>query len=150
MHGLTLRRASAADAGVLALLCQQHAAYERLPYQADGHAGRLAQALDGARLHAWLLEGDDAALGYAAVTLDIATLSGQPFAHLDCLYLVPAARAQGWGERLMAAVRSFAIEHGCAELQWQTPDWNVQAIRFYDRSGARRLSKQRFILSLPF
>lgn len=143
-----VRPALPADAAALAPLCAAHAAYERLPYRAAGHAERLRAALASGLVHAWLLEQAGSAVGYASVTLDFATLSGQHFAHLDCLYLAPAARSQGGGRALMQAVQAFARAQGCATLQWQTPEWNVEAIRFYARLGATASTKQRYTLTL--
>lgn len=136
------------DADTLANLCAAHAAYERISYSAEGHAQRLHAALASRQLHAWLLENDGLAKGYASVTLDFATLSGLPYAHMDCLYLAPSARSQGGGRALMQAVQVFAAAQGCAELQWQTPQWNHNAARFYDRTGASASAKQRYMLPI--
>ena len=143
-----VRVAVPADAAVLAPLCAAHAAFERFPYRAAGHVQRLHVALSNGCLHVWLLEKDGLAVGYASVTLDFATLSGQRFAHLDCLYLAPATRGHGGGQALVRAVQAFATEQGCTELQWQTPDWNHDAMRFYARLGARGSAKQRYTLNL--
>lgn len=143
-----VRAAAPADAATLAPLCAAHAAYERLPYRAVGHVQRLQVALSNGQLHVWLLEKDGLAVGYASVTLDFSTLSGVRFAHLDCLYLAPAARGQGGGQELMRKVREFATDQGCSELQWQTPDWNHDAMRFYARLGAMASAKQRYTLNL--
>lgn len=143
-----VRPARAGDAQALAALCRAHAAFEELPYQADGHASRLAQALEIARLHAWVAERDGDIVGYASATLDFSTLCARTFVHLDCLYLAPQARNCGLGSALMAAVAEFGRRQGCHEMQWQTPAWNAAALRFYDRSGARRLDKQRYTLPL--
>ncbi|MDD5031246.1 MAG: GNAT family N-acetyltransferase [Rhodoferax sp.] len=136
------------DAEVLVALCADHAAFERLPYKSVGHAERLQKALAIGLVWAWLLEQDGRAVGYASVTLDFATLSAQRFAHLDCLYLAPAARGQGGGQALMQVVQDFARKQGCRTLQWQTPDWNHAAMRFYARLGATALAKRRFTLAL--
>ena len=146
--GWAVRPARAADAPALATLCAAHAAYEGIPHDAGGHAERLADALGAGRLRAWLgwLRGD--AVGYASATPDFATLTARPFLHLDCLYLEPAARGQGLGAELLAAVTAQARALGCTQLQWQTPVWNADAIRFYDRLGATRLVKQRYTLAL--
>lgn len=147
---MLVRAALPSDATTLAPLCADHATYERLPYSADGHAQRLYAALASGHLHAWLLmdgEGGNA-VGYASATLDFATLSGQRFAHMDCLYLAPTARGQGGGQLLVQAVLAFARGQGCRTLQWQTPDWNVDAIRFYARLGATASPKQRYTLAL--
>lgn len=145
-----LGAAGPSDAPALAALCREHAAYERLaPCDDAGFEARLAAALAAQRLHAWLVWRDGQALGYASLTLDFATLSARPFAHLDCLYLRPAARGQGLGAKLLRQAQDFAAALGCAELQWQTPAWNEGAQRFYRRAGATVLDKKRFVLALP-
>lgn len=151
----SVRAAVAADVDALVPLCAAHAAYERLPYSAAGHAECLRVALASGQLHAWLLvvgQGDRAvlgnAVGYASATLDFSTLSGQRFAHLDCLYLAPDARGQGGGQLLVQAVQALARAQGCTTLQWQTPDWNADAMRFYARLGATACAKQRYTLVL--
>lgn len=143
-----VRPARAGDAEALAALCRAHATFEKLPYQADGHANRLAQALENAQLHAWVAERNGEIVGYASATLDFSTLCARTFIHLDCLYLSPQARNCGLGSALMAAVAEFGRSQGCSNMQWQTPAWNEAALRFYDRSGALRLSKQRYTLPL--
>ena len=146
--GARVRPAHAGDAQALAALCRAHAAFEELPYVADGHASRLAQALEDARLHAWVAERDGDIVGYASATLDFSTLCARTFVHLDCLYLDPLARNRALGHALMAAVAEFGRRQGCRDMQWQTPAWNEAALRFYDRTGARRLGKQRYTLPL--
>ncbi len=146
-----LGTAGPGDAPALATLCREHAAYERLATCVDdvGFEARLAAALAARRLHTWLAWREGQALGYVSLTLDFATLGAQPFAHMDCLYLRPAARGQGLGARLLRQALDFAAAQGCAELQWQTPDWNEGAQRFYLRAGATALDKKRFVLALP-
>jgi GNAT superfamily N-acetyltransferase len=147
-QAMQVRTALPEDTHALASLCAAHANYERIPYCANGHADRLQDALASGLLHAWLLEQRDAVVGYASVTLDFATLGARRFAHLDCLYLEPAARGQGGGQALMRAVQAFAHAQGCTELQWQTPAWNHSAIRFYERLGVAGAAKQRYVLML--
>lgn len=143
-----VRSAEPADALALAPLCAAHAAHERLTYNEAGHAERLGAALASGQLRAWLLEQGASAVGYASLTLDFSTLSGQRFAHLDCLYLEPAARNQGGGLALMHVVQAYARQQGCTTLQWQTPEWNLAAMRFYARLNASALVKQRYSLLL--
>jgi len=143
--GVNVRVAVPQDAPALAQLCQAHAAFEHIDYRPAGHAQRLAQALQAGRVRAWLAERDGLPLGYASVTLDFATLDARPFAHLDCLYLAPDARGLGLGRALMEVVRQFAQAQGCINLQWQTPAWNQPAIDFYDKTGARKADKQRYV-----
>lgn len=145
---LSVRAAQPEDAQALAGLCGAHAAYEGLDYQAVGHAQRLQAALQNGQLHIWLALQGETPVGYVSVTLDFATLSAQPYLHMDCLYLAPEARGQGRGYALMQVAQAFGKTQGCATMQWQTPHWNQAALQFYDRIGAMGLGKQRYTLAL--
>ncbi|MDT9695245.1 hypothetical protein [Streptomyces sp. P17] len=39
-----------------------------------------------------------------------------------------------------------ARARGLGQVQWQTPPWNTDAIRFSDRLGARAQEKRRYLL----
>lgn len=56
--------------------------------------------------------------------------------HLDCLYLDPPFRGRGLGSRLIAQAATGARHHGLTAVRWQTPSWNTDAIRLYERLGA--------------
>lgn len=135
-----------ADLPALVALCEAHADYERAGPVAADLAERLHPALFGPepRLGCLVLAGPDGELaGYATFTRDFSTWSGAEYTHLDCLYLTPAHRGRGWGHLLLEAVVAAA---GGGELQWQTPEWNTGAQRFYERLGARPATKIRYTL----
>ena len=139
-----IREPAPGELSALAELCAAHAAYERAgPVPAD-LAERLHAALSGPRprLGCLVLATPDGALaGYATFTRDFATWSGAEYTHLDCLYLRDEWRGHGWGRLLFEAV---AARVGGGELQWQTPDWNTAAQRFYDRLGGHGSPKVRY------
>jgi GNAT superfamily N-acetyltransferase len=157
-----VRRAVPDDAPALARLGEAHAAFEGIAVRASlaSRVQGLEKALLQQRLFAWLVlrpisaavssrpEDLPAAQGYASLTLDFSTLEAERFAHLDCLYLNEILRGQGWGQVLLKRACSFARAQGCRQLQWQTPEWNEAASRFYRRHGAQELVKRRFILAL--
>jgi GNAT superfamily N-acetyltransferase len=142
-----IRRAAAPDAALLWRLCVEHAAYERLEH--PGGVDELAWALGtGSVLHAWIAMQDGAALGYASATLDFSTLDGATYLHMDCLFVRDGWRGLGIGRLLWQAVHAFAGERGCRNMQWQTPQWNADAARFYRRLGASEMIKRRYVLPL--
>lgn len=143
-----IRRASGPDAVTVAGLAAEHADYERSSARPDVHA--LAAALDAAspRLRVWIAEAGGYLVGYAAVTEDFSTWRAQAFLHLDCLFVRAAHRGCGIGAELFRQVRSHAHERGIAALEWQTPSWNADAIRFYERMGGAHALKARFTLNL--
>ncbi|MEV1128784.1 GNAT family N-acetyltransferase [Agromyces sp. NPDC049794] len=130
-------------------LVQAHIDYERsstvMPADWSITVGQLIAAGDLVIVVAWL---GASAVGYASVTTDVATWSGRRFAHLDCLFVAERYRGANIGRLLVDAVAEHVRSLGLQELQWQTPDWNTGAIRFYERLGATHRPKARFALTL--
>lgn len=145
-----IRRARLGDLDGVVGLCAEHARYERAEYDAAGKAERLASALFGAapRLHAWVAALDGALIGYATATAEFSTWRAAEYLHLDCLYVRDGQRGAGVGAALLGAVMQFAREHGYPQVQWQTPQWNGDAARFYRRQGATDQAKLRFVLDV--
>lgn len=135
-------------------LMREHIAYEKSDLRPEGLAERLHPLLFGpdrqARL--WILVAADPAgqlVGYAACATEFAFWEARDYLHMDCLYLAEGARGHGLGTLLMSAVSDLARDLDLAEVQWQTPDWNEGAIRFYDRLGAGAKAKRRYSLPVP-
>jgi GNAT superfamily N-acetyltransferase len=145
-----IRRAIAEDAEVLQALCAEHADYECADRPIRAQRDALMRALSGAppRLFAWVAECDGSVEGYASASFEFSTWDCGEYLHLDCVFLREKVRRRGLGKALIEAVRAFASEQGCAQLQWQTPHWNVGAARFYRRIGGRSSQKLRFLLDI--
>ena len=148
MPSVTIRAARPDDLDALVRLCADHAAYERAAYDPEGKAQKLGALLfePAPRLACVVAERDRQPVGFATWTAQVATWSADRYAYLDCLYLDEAARGAGTGRRLVARVASDARAAGCRRLEWQTPAFNVRAVRFYGRLGATRADKVRFFL----
>jgi GNAT superfamily N-acetyltransferase len=147
-HIDTVRPATSADLPALAALCAAHAAYEQAAPVPDDLAARLEPALFSTPPQAWCLlacRGGEP-VGYASYSLEFSTWNANHYVHLDCLFVHERHRGGGLGRRLLDAVSLAAAGLGAGEVQWQTPEWNVDAIRFYGRTGAQRRSKVRFVL----
>jgi GNAT superfamily N-acetyltransferase len=89
-------------------------------------------------------EADGAIAGYATCTRDFSTWRAAEYLHMDCLYVAPGFRNAGIGGEMMRALSRHAGALGCATVEWQTPAWNADAVRFYERLGAEATEKMRF------
>jgi GNAT superfamily N-acetyltransferase len=144
-----IREAEPADILQLLPLIAAHAEYEKAAFIPDGKAERLADALFlSKRLHGLVVEQGSELIGYATYTFDYSTWDAAEFMYLDCLFLVEKARGQKIGEQIINLLKEIAIACGCVNIQWQTPDFNEPAIRFYKRNLAKGLNKVRFTLNL--
>jgi GNAT superfamily N-acetyltransferase len=146
---VAVRPATAADVPQLAALCREHAHFEGAAIAQDLEPRLHEMLFSGAScLSAWVVPDQHGGTihGYATASCEASTWRGARFLHLDCLYLSPQCRGQGLGRRLLDAVRQHAAAQGIGWLEWQTPAWNENAIRFYQHYGASALPKLRFSL----
>jgi GNAT superfamily N-acetyltransferase len=145
-----IRPVERSDVGALVDLCSEHAQYERAPYDPHGKQEQLTAALFGEApvVAAWVAEIEAGLVGYATATIEFSTWSCQKYAHMDCLFVRDGMRGQGVGARLLNQVLEYARCAGLHHAQWQTPNWNAGAARFYIRAGAIPAEKLRFVIDL--
>ena len=146
-----VRPARPEDLPHIAALAAEHAAYEKASPPPADLDRRLERLLFGPatppRLSCFVAELDGGApIGYASCAPEVSTWDGVEYLHMDCLFLRDGHRGLGIGPLLMRAVVDEARARGLAQVQWQTPPWNTDAIRFYDRLGAAAKEKRRYFL----
>ena len=64
---------------------------------------------------------------------------------MNDLFIAPEARGSGLADRLIAACRERAAEHGAGELAWQTAKDNHRAQAVYERVGGQPLGVARLL-----
>lgn len=131
-------------------MCASHAAYEQASYSETGKEKKLKDAIFRERpdLYCWVIDADQPVVGYFTYTFDYSTWGACRFLYLDCLYIEPEYRGHGIGAEIFKKLQAIAKENDCSVLQWQTPDFNERAIRFYRRMGATGKNKVRFFKHL--
>jgi len=143
-----VRNALLTDVAPLLDLIRQHAAFE----QTTAHVSEddIALVLDAREppTHLIVAEERGELIGYAALSFDFALWSASRFAYLDCLFVCATARGRGVGKLLFEHACRVADEAGAQRIEWQTPTWNVDAIRFYEREGGIGQIKMRFSKNL--
>ena len=145
-----IRPAQSEDLEHLIILCEKHAHFERADYKSKGKSEALAKALFGENpaLYCLVAESQESLIGYATYMVQFSTWDAQPYLYLDCLYLEKSARGKGLGKMFMERIKAEAKRLGCRLIQWQTPDFNQNAIAFYQNLGAEAKSKLRFFWSV--
>jgi GNAT superfamily N-acetyltransferase len=137
------------DVDQLVILCAKHAAHEQVYFNPEGKASRLTKALSSKHpsLHCWVVVVKGQVAGYTSFTFDFSTWDANYYLHLDCIYLEEQIRGLGIGREILKRLLEIARQTKCVNLQWQTPVFNEQAIRFYEQVGATSLTKNRFFIS---
>ena len=131
-------------------LCQKHADYEKASFDPIGKEEKLKNALfdNQPKLYCLVVEANKTIVGYATYTIDFSTWDAASFMYMDCLYLEEEVRGFGIGEALIEKLKQIAITKNCINIQWQTPEFNERAIKFYHRIGGTGKDKVRFFLEL--
>ncbi len=92
---------------------------------------------------------DGEATGFATVYWTWQTLNAARLAVMNDLFVTPDARGSGLADRLIAACRERAAEHGAGELAWQTAKDNHRAQAVYERVGGHRSEWLDYSLAVP-
>ena len=87
-------------------------------------------------------------LGYVSFTFDYSTWEAAKFLYMYCLFIRLECRSIGIGGEIMTRLNKLAKKMKCANAQWQTPQFNTRAIKFYNRIGAVGKKKVRFTFPL--
>lgn len=147
---IVIRPVRPSDLDVLIDLIADHAAFERATVDRIYLCEALPQHVFGEAPRAviWVAVSGRDIVGYLSASIEFSTWKAAEYLHMDCLYLTPECRGKGAGRMLIDAAVLYAHARGLGWMEWQTPDWNTDAIWFYARSGAVAKSKVRFSLAV--
>lgn len=146
----SIRNCEIADLPKLVMLCQKHAEFEKANYSPERKEENLKKALFGEdpQLFCLVVATKQTIVGYASYTFDFSTWDASTFLYMDCLFLEEETRGFGIGEMLIEKLKEIGTQKNCVNIQWQTPQFNERAIKFYNRLGAKGKDKVRFTLTL--
>jgi GNAT superfamily N-acetyltransferase len=136
---LVIRPGEKADVSVIAHLIRELSRFEKLEHEVTMTEELLAENLFGPHRYAETLIAEDegSPIGFALFFHTFSTFLGKPGLYLEDLFVVPEQRSHGVGRALLKELARVALERGCGRLEWAVLNWNREAVKFYDRLGAR-------------
>ena len=136
---LGLRFAAEGDAALLLDFIRQLAEYEKLAHEVVADEAALRETLFSGRRAAEVVLAfwENEPAGFALFFHNYSTFLARPGRYLEDLFVVPRLRGKGIGQILLRTLARIAVERGCGRFEWSVLDWNVDAIRFYERLGAK-------------
>lgn len=143
---MSLRRATAEDAGTLMPLMRAY-------HEFEGIGATDAERLDTIRPllggdddlgMVWLIEAAGGAVGYIALCFGYSIEFGGRDAFVDEFFIVEAERGRGLGREALELVKSKAAEAGVRVLHLEVARTNTAAKTFYGKAGFQ--SRERFHL----
>jgi GNAT superfamily N-acetyltransferase len=133
-----VRAAEPRDIDAIVRLIRGLAEFEKLTHLLRVTPETLAPHLFGPRpaAEALVAERHGTVVGFALFFTNFSTFLAQPGLYLEG----PVRRAGGARPRrrqvAARALARLAVARGCGRFEWSVLDWNVDAIRFYERMGA--------------
>jgi GNAT superfamily N-acetyltransferase len=142
---IVIRKATAADAGLILAFIRALAEFERAPDAVTAtEDGLLRDGFGPNPFYTCLIaEYCGRPAGFAFYFFNYSTWMGRPGIYLEDLFVHPEFRGLGIGKALLTKVAENAVENGCTRMQWEVLDWNTPAIDFYRAMGADFLDEWR-------
>ncbi|TMG25814.1 MAG: GNAT family N-acetyltransferase [Chloroflexi bacterium] len=136
---ISIRPATPNDVPTVAFLIRALSQYEKLEHEVTMTEDRLRATMFGPRPYAEALLAEDAGkpVGFALFFHNYSTFLAQPGLYLEDLYVPESHRGKGIGKSLLVQLAKIAVERNCGRLEWAVLDWNVDAIGFYEKLGAK-------------
>ncbi|HEU4628007.1 MAG TPA: GNAT family N-acetyltransferase [Steroidobacteraceae bacterium] len=140
---ITIRPAEEHEVPTVLAFVRELAEYERLSNEVIATEDDMREALFGTRPYAEVVFAcvDGEPVGFALFCYNFSTFLAKPGIHLEDLFVRPAYRGRGIGQRLLTWLARETIKRGCGRLEWAVLDWNEPSIRFYESLGARALKE---------
>ena len=141
----TLRAAEPRDVPAIVGLIRELADFEKLTHLVEVTPQSLHPQLFGERpaAESVVAEREGAVIGFALFFTNFSTFLGKPGLYLEDLYVQPAHRGSGVGRALLTHLAALANARGYGRFEWSVLDWNVDAIRFYEKMGATLMPEWR-------
>ena len=138
MNPFSIRPATPDDVPVIRDLIRQLAVYEKLEHMVAGSDAMLDDALFSARpaCECVIAEESGLPIGFALYFTTFSTFLCKPGLYLEDLFVVPAARGNGYGKALLKHLAGLAKARDCGRFEWRVLDWNEPSIQFYKSIGA--------------
>ena len=136
---ISIRPARPNDVPTVASLIRALSQYEKLEHEVTMTEDKLRASMFGPRPYAeaLLAEEDGKPVGFALFFHNYSTFLAQPGLYLEDLYVLESHRGKGIGKAMLVRLAKIAVERNCGRMEWAVLDWNVDAIGFYEKLGAK-------------
>lgn len=139
---IVVRKAGADDAENILRLVRELAEFEKLDPPDDEACYRLIRDAFGDKplYYPLLAEINGKCAGYAFYFFTYSSFLAKPTLYLEDIYISRDLRNRGIGRAVFNELKRIAAEMNCGRMEWVVLDWNINAIRFYEREGAEELT----------
>lgn len=143
---ITIRKAKKEDMSRVHELIMELAIYEKLPQEVEINLSDLVNDGFGEKplFHCFVAEINSTVEGMAIIYNRYSTWKGKTV-HLEDLIVTKNMRNKGIGSLLLDKVILFGKEMSVKRISWEVINWNKEAIKFYERKGAKLIDDWNII-----
>lgn len=139
---IKIKKAKKADFDKILVLIRELASYEKLDAPDDIAARRLYKDTFGKKpfLNMLVAKEGKEILGYAIYFHSYSSFLAKRTMFLEDIFITQSRRNSGIGKMFFDVLLEIANDQGCGRVEWSVLDWNIDAIAFYNKIGAKPLS----------
>jgi|TARA_R100000479_G_scaffold28896_1_gene11252 GNAT superfamily N-acetyltransferase len=144
-----IRKSTKEDMPAVLYLIKELADYEKMEHEVEITSEDLIKEGFGKDplFDCFIAEkADGEVVGMALIYFRFSTWKGKTL-HLEDLMVKKEYRGEGLGIALYSEVIKFGASHGVKRIEWIVLDWNKNAIKFYEDTGAS-LQKQWYTVQM--
>lgn len=140
---LKIRKANKSDSAGIINLIVELAIFEKLvPPDKKAQTRLIKHAFSSKPLFEILIALDDKTpIGYAFYFYTYSTFLAKQTMFLEDIFVSERYRSKGVGKKLFDELISKAKKNNCGRLDFTVLNWNKEAMKFYDRLGAKALKE---------
>lgn len=144
-NAISIRPAIPSDATLIFAFVKELAAFEHLSHEVEATEAGLASAMfsDRPRVFGDIAEYNGVSAGFSLWFYTFSSFRGRHGIWIEDLYVRENFRGKGIGGALLHKIARRCAEEKLGRLEWSVLDWNKNAIRFYESTGARLKSEWR-------
>lgn len=141
-NAIKIKKAKKKDFNKILELIRELAIFEKLEGPNDMAARRLFNDTFGKKPLINMLVAKDGKeiIGYAIYFESYSSFIARKTLFLEDIYITQSRRNTGVGKLFFDKLIEIANKRGCGRLEWAVLDWNINAIAFYNKIGAKPLS----------
>jgi GNAT superfamily N-acetyltransferase len=138
---VNIRKAKKSDFKDILNLITELAKFEKLPLPDESAKKRLHKHGFGKKrlFNIFVAESNDAIIGYAFYFFTYSSFRAKKTLYLEDIFITESKRNSGVGKLFFQELVKAAKSHKCGRMEWCVLDWNINAIKFYDKHDAEPL-----------